>query len=353
MILKKVILVTSTFSHEKKGGVPTYVENRAYYLSKKLDVIIFGLGDSKVFNNICFQSIGKSSNFRFLFWLYWIKLICYILINRKAIIEIHNIPISFPLFFICKCRYFFHGPARYESKFEDKSIYFQYLNYFIEKICVILAYKIFVVSNNYKKIFINEHPFVKKNITVKLPKYKFYHYYFNEYRIINKNLNFIIIRRLVKRTGVVPFVKLFFKMLENKIISSNCHLIIAGDGPERKKLVDIITKSGFKKNIEYLGLISEQKKIELFQRSDFNIVPTLALEGFGLVVIEAGICGCQSIVSNINALPEVIGYLQNNGIIYDLTEQSCFNTFKSLKKNMYNRKTLSSITKNMFYFDFC
>lgn len=349
--MKNVIIITSTFTNEKKGGVPSYVENRAEYLSKKLNVSVFGLGKNQKSKNVIYKSFGDSSKFKYLFFFYWIKLVLLCFKHRKSLIEIHNIPVAFPIFFIFKTRYFFHGPSRLEAKIENKTLIEQRFNYFIEKICLKLSYKIFVVSKHFRKVLIKEHNLKNRRICLNLPKYKFKKSYFHEKKSNNKNLNFFIVRRLVKRTGVVPFVKLFLKMIELKDIPQNSKLIVAGEGPEKKNLIYLIDNSNYKKNVEYLGLISEEKKIELYKKSDYNVVPTIKLEGFGLVIIEAGICGCMSIVTNVDAMPEVIGYLDNQGLIYELNESSVFNTFKLLKKDLYDKKNLHLVTKKKFFFD--
>jgi glycosyltransferase involved in cell wall biosynthesis len=140
-------------------------------------------------------------------------------------------------------------------------------------------------------------------------------------------------------------------MLQTEKIDQNAVLTIAGEGPEQDTLMELIANSGFENNIKYLGFISEQKKTDLFKLADFNIVPTLKLEGFGLVIIEAGICGCKSIVTNVGAMPEVLKYLSNQGILFDLNQPSCVETFSTLKKNTYSKEDLHKLTREKFYFN--
>ena len=44
----------------------------------------------------------------------------------------------------------------------------------------------------------------------------------------------------------------------------------------------------------------------VYRAADLNIVPTVALEGFGLTVVEALAAGTPSIVTPIGGLPEII-----------------------------------------------
>ena len=349
--MKNVILITSTFPSERAGGVPSYVENRALYLSKRIFVKVYGLGESYKQDNVEFQSIGRSYNFKFLFLIIWLRLIFISLKHRNSIIEIHNISVGFPLFFLFRCRYFFHGPARLEASVEGKSRINQQVKYWVERICLALSSEIFVVSKAFKDLLVREHRQNFKHASVILPKFQYKSMFYEEWESNTDHLKFVIVRRLVKRTGVVPFVRLFITMLESGVIPHDSELIIAGDGPEKYELMDIINNSSYGKNIIYIGFVSEENKIELFKNADYNIVPTVNLEGFGLVIIEAGIAGCMSIVSNVDAMPEVISYLSDQGIVYDLKHSKSIDAFKGLTKNLYDKKRLHETTKKVFYFE--
>ena len=67
--------------------------------------------------------------------------------------------------------------------------------------------------------------------------------------------------------------------------------------------------------MELLGHVSQEERDRLFATSTFNVVPTIGLEGFGLVVVEAAFWGCPSIVTDVNALPEVISKLDGIGVV--------------------------------------
>lgn len=58
-------------------------------------------------------------------------------------------------------------------------------------------------------------------------------------------------------------------------------------------------------NIKFLGRLSDEALIELYQTADFFIFPSL-YEGFGIPPLEAQACGCPVISSNAASLPEVL-----------------------------------------------
>jgi hypothetical protein len=218
MILKKVIIISSTFSKDRRGGVASYVDNRALFLSKEVEVIVCGLGSNYKDGNVVYKSIGEPSIFRYTFLINWFRLVYFCLKQKDAIIEIHNIPIGLPLFFLFKNRYFFHGPARLEAIVEKRSRIQQNISYMLEKVSLKRSNKIFVVSDNFRGVLKSEHPHINTRILKKLPVYKFNKDFFDSKVLTTDHLNFIIVRRLVKRTGVIEFVKLFICSKPKKLI---------------------------------------------------------------------------------------------------------------------------------------
>jgi glycosyltransferase involved in cell wall biosynthesis len=119
----------------------------------------------------------------------------------------------------------------------------------------------------------------------------------------------------VERTGVELLLKAFDRALYEARIPPTSILLIAGSGPREHAVKKLVADLGRADNIRLLGSISDALRDSLYQLAYYNIVPSMALEGFGLVVIEAAILGCPSIVTNIGALPEVIDLLDRVGLV--------------------------------------
>ena len=115
----------------------------------------------------------------------------------------------------------------------------------------------------------------------------------NEYRTIQNQI--YICRRLVRRTGVYDF-------LERLAISEyrkTFRIIITGDGPERESIEQLIFRHKLR-NVKMDGFVDEKKHRINYLTSEYMLLPSLANEGFGLVIIEAILNDCIPIVS-INA----------------------------------------------------
>jgi glycosyltransferase involved in cell wall biosynthesis len=67
--------------------------------------------------------------------------------------------------------------------------------------------------------------------------------------------------------------------------------------------------------------VAEDALPHLFYSADINVVPTIALEGFGLVAAEAMATGTPSMVTPVGGLPEVVGGLSQN-LIFSSTKST-------------------------------
>jgi glycosyltransferase involved in cell wall biosynthesis len=95
-------------------------------------------------------------------------------------------------------------------------------------------------------------------------------------------------------------------------------LKVAGDakGNYGQKILKYIKRSSHKSDIEYLGKINQDKKIELLQKCHI-ITVTSVKEGWGIIVTEAASQGTPAIVYNVDGLRDSV---KNNetGIICDV-----------------------------------
>ena len=61
--------------------------------------------------------------------------------------------------------------------------------------------------------------------------------------------------------------------------------------------------------------LSDEELIEAYRAADVAVVPSVAVEGFGLVVLEAAACGTPSIVSDVGGLPEALAPLDPSLVV--------------------------------------
>ena len=102
------------------------------------------------------------------------------------------------------------------------------------------------------------------------------------------------IGRLEKRKGVKYLIKAFALY---QAVNPNAELKIAGDGPDRAKLEQLVHDERID-NVTFLGYVSEAEKQQLFEQSDLFCSPALYGESFGIVLLEAMAKGLVTIAGD-------------------------------------------------------
>jgi len=81
-------------------------------------------------------------------------------------------------------------------------------------------------------------------------------------------------------------------------------LVLAG--PENAWFREHIKPHVDGKNVEYAGYVSGPRKVELLGRARALLYPIQYPEAFGLVLIEAMLCGTPVVAMGIGAAPEIV-----------------------------------------------
>jgi len=86
--------------------------------------------------------------------------------------------------------------------------------------------------------------------------------------------------------------------------TDSLRLLISGVAD--KKLLDMIKTLGIQSQVEFCGIISDEKLPNYYRGAIALVLPSF-YEGFGLPIIEAMACGTPVITSNLAAMPETSG----------------------------------------------
>jgi len=79
-------------------------------------------------------------------------------------------------------------------------------------------------------------------------------------------------------------------------------LVVAGDGPEQKKLAELARSTGVP--VDFRGWVGTQLKLDLMQQVDLLAVPSVWPEPFGLVGVEAGALGLPAVAYATGGIPD-------------------------------------------------
>lgn len=120
--------------------------------------------------------------------------------------------------------------------------------------------------------------------------------------------------RLVPRKGVAWFVANVMPLLP-----ADVHYLIVGDGPDRTRVEDTIRRHGLGARVKLTGAVSDSELEVVYRGSDLFVMPNVPvpgdIEGFGLVMLEAGLCGLPAIASQLEGIADVITEGENGHLV--------------------------------------
>ena len=126
---------------------------------------------------------------------------------------------------------------------------------------------------------------------------------------IARNANLLVfVGRLVEKKGVRHLLDAFAEIRHRHV---NAQLRIIGDGPERAALERQADVLGIRTNVEFLGARPSDALPAQYSEAAIAVVPSVIdrggdQEGLGLVTIEAAGCGCALVVSDLDAIRDVV-----------------------------------------------
>jgi glycosyltransferase involved in cell wall biosynthesis len=113
----------------------------------------------------------------------------------------------------------------------------------------------------------------------------------------------VCVRRLVPRMGIEGLLDAWEDIAA--ALPERSVLALVGDGPLYDALSKRAAGSALSESVRLMGRLSDEQLVEAYRAADVAVVPSVALEGFGLVVPEAAACGTPTIVTDVGGLPEV------------------------------------------------
>ena len=112
------------------------------------------------------------------------------------------------------------------------------------------------------------------------------------------------VRNLVQRMGLDNLIIAFNNLIKRKI---EIHLVIGGEGVLQDGLIALTRSFGIDDHIHFAGFIPEEQLPAYYQMADLFVLPSMELEGFGLVTLEAMACGLPVLGTPVGGTKEIIG----------------------------------------------
>jgi glycogen(starch) synthase len=122
----------------------------------------------------------------------------------------------------------------------------------------------------------------------------------------------LTVRRLVRRMGLENLIT---AVSEVRRRVPEVLLLVAGKGALSGELEARVRSLGLQDNVRLLGLVPDEDLPVAYRAADLSVVPTVALEGFGLVAVESLAAGTPVLVTPVGGLPEVVSELSTDLVL--------------------------------------
>lgn len=123
-----------------------------------------------------------------------------------------------------------------------------------------------------------------------------------------------VVRRLVRRMGLENLID---GVRHARTLVPDLLVMIAGSGPLARELEERCVVQGVERNVRLLGYLHDDLLPLAYRAADLSIVPSIALEGFGLIVAESLAAGTPVLVTDVGGLPETMKDLSPQCVIRD------------------------------------
>jgi glycosyltransferase involved in cell wall biosynthesis len=124
----------------------------------------------------------------------------------------------------------------------------------------------------------------------------------------------VAVRRLVPRMGLENLIAAIAAL---RPALPDVLLLIAGRGVLQPVLAAQIEAAGLCEHVKLLGFVGDDDLPLLYRAADVSVVPSVALEGFGLIAAESLAAGTPCLVTPVGGLPEIVTALCPDLVLAD------------------------------------
>jgi glycosyltransferase involved in cell wall biosynthesis len=113
----------------------------------------------------------------------------------------------------------------------------------------------------------------------------------------------VAVRRLVPRMGLETLIDAI-AIIKRRV--PDVLLVIGGRGALHTALAARIAAGGLERHVRLVGFVPDHDLPAFYRAADLSVVPSSALEGFGLIAAESLAAGTPCLVTPVGGLPEVV-----------------------------------------------
>lgn len=227
---------------------------------------------------------------RYLFAFVSLPIVCWLLWRAEFDVIVETMT-PHPTFAVLAAKLFGVPIVATRHEFFDRSCYDVYdpltatIQLVVQNFLRVFAYNAIVVPATHVKQRFVEYGVSEERITV-IPNGVEYERY-RRPAIESDPGRLVVVGRLTKRKRQDRLVRVVRRLHDE---GYDVRLDVAGDGPARERLVELVAELDLDAHVSIHGFVDEERKIELLNRAEVFVFASTQ-EGFGIVLLEAMAAG--------------------------------------------------------------
>lgn len=204
----------------------------------------------------------------------------------------------------------FHGPWAAESRMTGQQRTAVRAKYLLERLRYLGADRFVVLSNHFREVLETDYRVRADRIAVIAPGVDLDRFRPVPLPTDTATRTVLCVRRLERRMGIDTLLRAWPAVLADH---PNARLVIVGTGTAEAELHT--AAAALADTVEFAGHVDDRSLSELYAQAACTVVPTSALEGFGLIALESLAVGRAPIVTDCGGLPDSVRGLDPSLIV--------------------------------------
>jgi glycosyltransferase involved in cell wall biosynthesis len=130
----------------------------------------------------------------------------------------------------------------------------------------------------------------------------------------------------------------------------NSHLVIVGDGPERRRLEHVISKLNLNEHVTLVGKQPNETLSSWYSAADVLILAS-SREGWANVLLEAMACGTPAVATAVDGTPEVLADPAAGELVHERTAEGIAAATSRLLLRLPSRESVRDFASTMGWAD--
>lgn len=133
----------------------------------------------------------------------------------------------------------------------------------------------------------------------------------------------LTVRKLAPRMGLENLLRALRSVLDADAPGARpVHLTVCGGGALMPVLQNLVSELGLEGAVNLAGHVLDQDLVRYYQAADLFVLPTAALEGFGISTIEALSANLPVVGTPAGATPEILGQIDGRLLTRDTSAEA-------------------------------